>query len=73
MAWDIYGQPLRRGHCEVHPHIAEPWPCPLCLSEHQQPEQPYPDPCQRCSEIEGGMTWCVGSCQTDADESEVAK
>jgi hypothetical protein len=39
MAWDIYGQPLRRGFCEVHPYVEAEYPCPLCMSEHQQAQQ----------------------------------
>lgn len=33
MSWDIYGNPLRRGHCEVHPTVAEPYPCFACHEE----------------------------------------
>lgn len=41
MSWDIYGNPLRRGHCEVHPHVHEEYPCSVCMAErsirnHQQ-------------------------------------
>lgn len=36
MSFDVYGQSLRRGHCEVHPDIHEPWPCYYCLQENQQ-------------------------------------
>ena len=49
MSYDIYGNHLRRGYCEVHPDIPEPWPCYLCLeaNRYQNQEQlPYPDP--RC-------------------------
>lgn len=35
MGWDIYGEPLRRGHCEVHPHVHEEYPCSVCISENQ--------------------------------------
>jgi len=35
MSWDIYGQPLARGQCEVHPHIHEEYP----LDERQRHEQ----------------------------------
>lgn len=34
--WDIYGQPLKRGHCEVHSWINEEYPCSLCMSEKKQ-------------------------------------
>lgn len=36
MSWDIYGNPLQRGHCEVHPHVAEEYPCSICISEKKQ-------------------------------------
>lgn len=35
MSWDVYGQPLRPGHCEVHPDTPAPYPCPRCLDEQQ--------------------------------------
>ena len=38
MAWDIYGNPLKAGHCEVHPEVPIPWPCHLCLAENAQYE-----------------------------------
>lgn len=33
MAFDIYGQPLHRGYCEVHPNIHEEYPCSMCIAE----------------------------------------
>lgn len=39
MSWDIYGEPLRRGHCEVHPHVHEEYPCSVCISEKQAWDQ----------------------------------
>jgi hypothetical protein len=36
MAWDIYGNTLERGHCEVHPWVHEEYPCPVCFAERQQ-------------------------------------
>lgn len=41
MSWDIYGNPLRRGHCEVHPHVHEEYPCSVCMSERGQVQQPH--------------------------------
>lgn len=41
MAWDIYGNPLERGHCEVHPHVHEEYPCCVCMSERGQTQQPH--------------------------------
>lgn len=34
MSWDIYGNPLARGHCEVHPHVHEEYPCSVCIAEN---------------------------------------
>ena len=39
MSWDIYGNPLARGHCEVHPHVHEEYPCSVCMAEKQQRQQ----------------------------------
>lgn len=36
MAFDIYGDPLRKGFCEVHPQVNEEYPCSLCYSEEAQ-------------------------------------
>lgn len=36
MSWDIYGNPLTRGHCEVHPHVAEEYPCFVCIAEKEK-------------------------------------
>ena len=33
MAFDIYGQRLERGHCEVHPWVHSEYPCPVCLQD----------------------------------------
>lgn len=33
MSFDIYGNNLRLGHCEVHPHVHEEYPCSVCLAE----------------------------------------
>jgi hypothetical protein len=34
MSFDINGNKLQPGHCEVHPHINEDYPCSVCNSEH---------------------------------------
>lgn len=39
MAWDIYGYPLKPGHCEVHPHIGQVYPCYLCLEKERRAKQ----------------------------------
>lgn len=50
MSYDIYGEPLRRGHCEVHPHVHEEYPCSVCLAQKQMQEPEYcdgdPDRCE---------------------------
>jgi hypothetical protein len=30
MAFDIYGERLARGHCEVHPWVPDEYPCYVC-------------------------------------------
>lgn len=45
MAFDIYGNVLRRGYCEVHPDMPEGYPCSECMQKHQrEPEPPQPEP-----------------------------
>lgn len=39
MSYDIWGNPLPRGHCEVHPHVHEEYPCSVCMAEKNQREQ----------------------------------
>jgi len=34
MSWDIYGDPLERGFCEVHPWVKQEYPCCLCAAEN---------------------------------------
>ena len=34
MSFDIYGQNLRRGYCEVHPDVPEEYPCFFCRQEY---------------------------------------
>lgn len=36
MSWDIYGNPLRSGYCEVHPDVHESWPCAHCMEEEAE-------------------------------------
>ena len=43
MAYDIYGQKLASGHCEVHPWVGESYPCSLCYAE----SKPKYDPIQK--------------------------
>ena len=39
MSYDIWGNPLPRGHCEVHPHVHEEYPCSVCIAESNQRKQ----------------------------------
>ena len=40
MSWDVHGQPLAAGHCEVHPSEPEPYPCAYCReAEFAQDEE----------------------------------
>lgn len=39
MAFDIFGQRLLPGHCEVHPHIHDEYPCCMCLAHDRQRAQ----------------------------------
>ena len=45
MSFDIYGNYLRPGYCEVHPEMPETYPCSECYYDYYPPEQeqPYPD------------------------------
>ncbi len=38
MSYDIYGNNLRPGYCEVHPDNPEPYPCSICQIEVEQAE-----------------------------------
>ena len=52
MAWDIYGNKLRPGHCEVHPDVNVEYPCHFCLREKDQQQQ-HADPLEdRLQQIE---------------------
>lgn len=69
MAWDIYGQPLAPGTCEVHIGYPEPWPCVNCRDEMDQEAQRHehenpPGPCEGCHYVTGAMQECDGSCNT---------
>lgn len=50
MSWDIYGEPLRRGHCEVHPHVHEEYPCSVCIADKRSSDQQAM--CRGCYERE---------------------
>ena len=44
MAFDIYGNYLRPGHCEVHPEVPELFPCYRCIEEGREREH-VPERC----------------------------
>jgi len=39
MAYDIYGNDLRRGFCEVHPFVQQEYPCHICCDNDRHYEQ----------------------------------
>ena len=41
MAYDIYGNNLQRGHCEVHPWVHEEYPCSICCTQSRQDDAIY--------------------------------
>ena len=36
MSYDIYGNNLASGHCEVHPWVHCEYPCPVCLADYDR-------------------------------------
>lgn len=63
MSYDIYGQRLRPGNCEVHPDVAQDFPCDCCYGERQQLFPPEPEPCQGCYYAISEMQICDGTCE----------
>jgi hypothetical protein len=41
LMFDIYGQHLRPGYCEVHPDIPEEYPCSLCVIQDEGDAEAY--------------------------------
>ncbi len=39
MAFDIYGNNLRQGFCEVHPHVQQEYPCGICCRAEKENRQ----------------------------------
>lgn len=69
MAYDIYGNYLRPGHCEVHPDVAEPYPCWICLERYEKDYEKELEPtdeeiCEASNHVyhgddeEGGRCYC---------------
>jgi hypothetical protein len=50
MPFDIYGQPLRSRHCEVHPDVHETYPCQVCLAEAERDAEMFRDYERECEE-----------------------
>ena len=39
MPYDIHGNNLRNGFCEVHPYVEQEYPCQICYQEIEREEQ----------------------------------
>ena len=39
MPYDIYGNNLRNGFCEVHPYVEQEYPCQICCQEIEREKQ----------------------------------
>ena len=39
MPYDIYGDNLRNGFCEVHPYVEQEYPCQICWQEIEREKQ----------------------------------
>jgi len=44
MPYDIYGNILQKGHCEVHPDVPEEYPCSRCMERSNPPYEREPEP-----------------------------
>ena len=78
MAFDIYGNTLRGGHCEVHPHVHQEYPCDLCMGERRRSLQ-LPDPlCDICKKSPAcadtaGYRVCSEGCAHEAIDRRATK
>ena len=61
MSFDIYGNNLARGHCEVHPNVAEEYPCSLCMAQSNRKEAFNPNQ---------ELNYHLGQCQERIEELE---
>ena len=50
--YDIYGDRLKPGHCEVHPHMPFEYPCPECRNEQDDRDAHYQAYKEHCREME---------------------
>lgn len=83
MPYDIYGNYLRPGYCEVHPDVRGEYPCDECLAEsiaRNRTIEPEPDyynqepyyECDICHCAEavtdyGGFAICSVECMHEVD------
>ena len=49
MSFDIYGNHLRPGYCEVHPDVHESFPCHYCRNEDESQECCRSGRCEVCN------------------------
>lgn len=54
MSFDIYGNHLRPGYCEVHPDVHESFPCHYCRDEDEPQECCRSGRCEVCDPT---FTW----------------
>lgn len=71
MAYDIYGNGLRPGYCEVHPDVPEQWPCGYCRDADDRAEmdraQEEAHQQERDAERMAAEAGCPWGCLTGAD------
>lgn len=72
MSFDIYGNILRPGHCKVHPHVHQEYPCDLCMEKGRErtrpPEAPPCDICGKAPAVAGVGSFgvCSQACEEEA-------
>jgi hypothetical protein len=52
MRFDIHGNNLESGHCEVHPWVHQEYPCGVCMAERNQSERYRQDEARHYAELE---------------------
>ncbi len=53
MAWDIYGNHLQKGNCEVHPWVGEEYPCYQCRQSEENYQRQNDAEREHAEAIEG--------------------
>lgn len=56
MAWDIHGNTLERGHCEVHPWVHQEYPCSVCYDESRRQQEKKDQERRERQQYEQSMT-----------------